>query len=131
MNTEVKELGQPTDHDYAMEVNVVNKRKESAPTIPSKIPVGKKSKPALMEAKAVQYNADEVKDCKEKIRDLEKCNKCLCKENKELKERIREQERCKMRWRLKIKGLTEEKDKSIRSNVIQLFNKIAPDMEAN
>ncbi|KAL0151129.1 hypothetical protein M9458_053642 [Cirrhinus mrigala] len=80
-------------------------------------------------AKAVQYNADEVKDCKEKISDLEKCNECLCKENKELKERIREQERYKMRWCLKIKGLTEEKDESIRLNVIQLFNKIAPDME--
>ncbi|RXN25298.1 F-box only [Labeo rohita] len=80
-------------------------------------------------AKAVQYNADEVKDCKEKISDLEKCNERLCKENKELKERMREQERCKMRWCLKIKGLKEEKDKSIRPNVIQLFNKIAPDME--
>ncbi|KAI2645429.1 Ankyrin repeat-containing protein [Labeo rohita] len=97
INTEVKELGQPADHDYAMEVNIVNKRKESAPTTPSKIPVGKKSKPALMEARAVQYNADEVKDCKEKISDLEKCNERLCKENKELKERMREQERCKMR----------------------------------
>ncbi|RXN17380.1 G2 M phase-specific E3 ubiquitin- ligase-like isoform X1 [Labeo rohita] len=43
-------------------------------------------------AKAVQYNADEVKDCKEKISDLEKCNERLCKENKELKERMREQE---------------------------------------
>ncbi|KAL1282341.1 hypothetical protein QQF64_001144 [Cirrhinus molitorella] len=40
-------------------------------------------------AKAVQYNADEVKDCKGKISELEKCNERLCKENKELKERIR------------------------------------------
>lgn len=168
-NTEAKELCQPADHDYAMEVSIASKRKESEPTTPSKIPVGKKSKPALREgeisnlaileaiqnmeknfneqlldlreqfrqsncmiaslAKAVQYNADEVKDCKEKINDLEKCNERLCKENNELKERIREQERYKMRWCLKIKGLREEKDESTGSNVIQIFNKIAPDME--
>lgn len=80
-------------------------------------------------AKAVQFNADEVKDCKEKISELEKCNERLSTENKELKERIREQERYKMRWCLKIKGLTEKKDENIRSDVIQLFNKIAPDMD--
>ncbi len=80
-------------------------------------------------AKAVQFNADEVKDCKGKISELEKCKRTFVQRNKELKERIREQERYKMRWCLKIKGLTEKKDENIRSDVIQLLNKIAPDME--
>lgn len=49
MNNEVKELGQPAYHNYAMEVTIVNKRIDSAPTTPSKIPVLKKSKPASIE----------------------------------------------------------------------------------
>ncbi|CAM4611535.1 unnamed protein product [Leuciscus chuanchicus] len=48
-------------------------------------------------AKAVQFNAEEVKECKGKINELERCNDRLSKENVELKERIREQERYKMR----------------------------------
>ena len=41
-----------TDHDYAMEVSMANKRKDSGsvPTTPSKIPVGKKSKSDNKEA---------------------------------------------------------------------------------
>ncbi len=84
---------------------------------------------SCMIAKAVQFNADEVKDCKGKIIEQEMCNEHLCKENKEIKETIRVQERYKMRWCLKIKGLTEKKDENIRSDVIKLFNKIAPGME--
>ncbi len=125
MNTEVKELGQLADHNYAVEVTTVNKRNDSAPTTPSKIPVGKKSKPASMEgeisnltileaiqsmektfneqllelreqskqsscmiaslAKAVQYNADEVKDCKGKISELKSATNVCAKTTKSLK----------------------------------------------
>lgn len=79
-------------------------------------------------AKAVQFNA-EVKECKGKINELERCNDRLSKENVELKERIRAQERYKMRWCLKLRGLSERKDENVRADVIQLFSEIAPDME--
>lgn len=79
--------------------------------------------------KAVQFNAEEVKECKGKVTELEKCNEVLCKENQELKERIRDQERYKMRWCLKLKGLSEKRDENVRTDVIQLFKEIAPDME--
>jgi len=80
-------------------------------------------------AKAVQFNAEEVKECKGKINELEKFNERLSKENDELKERIREQERYKMRWCLKLRGLSERRDENVRADVIQLFSEIAPDME--
>ncbi|GAA6075643.1 uncharacterized protein LOC120479220 [Tachysurus ichikawai] len=48
-------------------------------------------------SKAVQFNAEDVKECKGKVIELEKCNERLCKKNQELKERIRDQERYKMR----------------------------------
>lgn len=67
-------------------------------------------------AKAVQFNAEEVKECKGKINELERCNDRLSKENVELKERIREQERYKMRWCLKLRGLSERKDENVRAD---------------
>lgn len=157
------------EHDYAMDVSMASKRKEdSAPTTPSKLPLGNKSKVimelevsnlTILEAiqsmekkfdeqlaqlreqakqsscmivsltKAVQLNAEEVKDCKKNVSELEKHNECMSKENAELKERIREQERYKMRWCLKVKGSAEKSDENIRADIIQLFNKIAPNME--
>lgn len=89
----------------------------------------KQSSSMVAIAKAVQFNAEEVKECKGKIFELEKCNERLSKENNELKERIREQERYKMRWCLKLRGLSERKDENVRADVIQLFSEIAPDME--
>lgn len=56
-------------------------------------------------AKAVQFNAEGLKERKQKIKDLEKPNEQNCKENSELKERVRGPER----WCLRIKGLEEEK----------------------
>ncbi|XP_037834218.1 cocaine- and amphetamine-regulated transcript 2 [Kryptolebias marmoratus] len=44
-------------------------------------------------AKAVQYNAEEMRECKLKISKVENVNKQLLKENDELKEKIREQAR--------------------------------------
>lgn len=80
-------------------------------------------------SKAVQFNAEEVKDCKRKVLDLEKQNQLMRRENEELKERVREQERYKMRWCLKLKGLEEKADENVRAETIQLFKKIAPNLE--
>lgn len=63
--------------------------------------------------KAVQFNAEEVKECKEKVTELEKQHQLLKRENDELKERIKEQERYKMRWCLKLKGLEEKSDENV------------------
>ncbi len=51
-----------------------------------------------------------MKECKEKVKNLEKQNDHLCKENSEQKERVREQECYKMRRCLWIKGLEEKND---------------------
>lgn len=80
-------------------------------------------------AKAVQFNAEELKECKEKVEDLEKQNAQLCKDNSELKDKVREQERYRMRWCLQIKGLVENKDENIREQVIEILRKVAPDPE--
>lgn len=53
-------------------------------------------------ATSVQFNAGELKERKQKIKDLEKENEQNCKENSELKERVRAQERYRMRWCLWI-----------------------------
>ncbi len=79
-------------------------------------------------AKAVQFNSEEVKDCKKKINDLEKHSQLLSKENKELKERTHEHKRYKLWWHLKLKGLAEKSDENIRADIIQLFSRIAPDI---
>ncbi|KAJ7997822.1 hypothetical protein DPEC_G00216120 [Dallia pectoralis] len=79
--------------------------------------------------KAVQFHAEEVKVCKKKINDLESQSELLEKENRELKERVREQERYKMRWCLKLKGIKEKNEENIRTDIIHLFAKIAPDID--
>ncbi|ROL41603.1 hypothetical protein DPX16_22946 [Anabarilius grahami] len=80
--------------------------------------------------KAIQFNTEEVNECKKRVKDLETQNEHLRKDNCDLKERVREQERYRMRWCLRIKGIEEEKDEDIRSHVIQLLSKIAPEMNA-
>ncbi|RXN26212.1 zinc finger 2-like protein [Labeo rohita] len=80
--------------------------------------------------KAIQFNTEEVKECKKRVKDLEIQNDNLRKENCDLKERIREQERYRMRWCLRIKGIEERKDEDIRSRVIQTLGKIPPDLES-
>lgn len=170
INTKAGNEADANEHDYAMETNAVNKRKEIAPTTPSKTPICKKSKgteqddvvsnSTILEAiqsmaqkfdeqltdlreqakqsscmiaslaKAVQFNNEEIKECKIKITETEKQNELLTKENKELRERIKEQERYKMRWCLKVQGMVEKNGENIRKEVLQFFNKIIPDMEA-
>lgn len=81
-------------------------------------------------AKAVQFNAEEMKECKKKVEDLKKQNDQLCKDNDDLKNRVREQERYRMRWCLQIKGLEEKRDENIREQVTEILRKIAPDLES-
>ncbi|KAK7925987.1 hypothetical protein WMY93_008297 [Mugilogobius chulae] len=80
-------------------------------------------------AKAVEFNAAEMVDCKKKVAKLETANEQLLKENDDLKNRVREQERYRMRWCLKLKGVKENKDENIRANVLQTLQKIAPDLK--
>ncbi|KAK2840934.1 hypothetical protein Q7C36_012513 [Tachysurus vachellii] len=80
--------------------------------------------------KAIQFNTEEVNECKKRVKDLETQNEHLRKDNCDLKERVREQERYRMRLCLRIKGIEEKKDEDIRSHVIQLLSKIAPKMNA-
>lgn len=81
-------------------------------------------------AKAVQFNAEEMKECKKKVEDLKKQNDQLCKDNNDLKNRVREQDRYRMRWCLQIKGLEEKRDENIREQVTEILRKIAPDLES-
>ncbi len=60
-------------------------------------------------AKAVQFNTEEMKECKQKVQELEKRNEQLCKENNYLKEIVKKQECYRMRWCLHITGLVEKK----------------------
>ncbi|KAL1276638.1 hypothetical protein QQF64_036261 [Cirrhinus molitorella] len=79
--------------------------------------------------KAIQFNSEEVNECKKRVKDLEIQNDLLRKDNGDLKERVREQERYRMRWCLRIKGIEEKKDEDIRSHVVQILAKIAPELE--
>lgn len=78
-------------------------------------------------ATAVEFNANEVKECKAKVKELEKQNVQLREKNADLQKRLREQERYRMRWSLRIKGLKEEKDEDIRAAVIQTLKHVVPD----
>lgn len=81
-------------------------------------------------AKALEFNAEEVKECKAKVRTMEKQNEQISKENTELKLRLREQERYRMRWCLRIKGMEEKMDEDIRTTFVQILGQIVPDMSA-
>lgn len=174
-NIEKKDEAREAEHDYAMEVTVLNKRERgngSVPSTPCKTPAEKRVKPAaekekneisnetILDAilnlekrvdekladlseqakqssamiasltKAIQFNTEEVNECKKRVKDLETQNEHLRKDNCDLKERVRDQERYRMRWCLRIKGIEEKKDEDIRSHVIQLLCKIAPEMNA-
>lgn len=81
-------------------------------------------------AKAVQFHAEEMIECKKKVEDLKKQNDQMDKVISELKDRVREQERYRMRWCLRIKGFEEKTDENIREQVIEILREIAPDMES-
>ncbi len=77
-------------------------------------------------SKLVEMNAADIKECKAKMKSMEKEMPRLVKENEELKEGVTEMERYKRRWNLKIHGLKEKDDEHIRDIVIGILSKIAP-----
>lgn len=78
-------------------------------------------------AKSVQINAQELRECKDKIKMMEKQIENLSEVNNDLKIRVLEEERYKRRWCLRIKGLKENSNERIREDVIQLLGKITPE----
>lgn len=78
-------------------------------------------------AKSVQINAQDLKECKDKIKVMEKQIETLKEVNIDLKARMLEEERYKRRWCLRIKGLKENTTERIREDVIQLLSKITPE----
>lgn len=81
-------------------------------------------------AKAVQFNTEEMRECRKEVQDLKEQCVQLHKENSELKDRVREQERYRMRWFLRIKGLDKKKDENIQAQVTEILRQIAPDLES-
>lgn len=77
-------------------------------------------------SRLAEFNAAEIKDCKEKIVVMEKEMPRIIKENHELKERVADMERYKRRWNLKIHGLKEKVDENIREVAVGVLSKIAP-----
>ena len=59
--------------------------------------------------KSIEFNAEEVREFKEKVAVLETEVSVLRKEVDELTERSREQDRYKRRWNLRIKGMRERR----------------------
>ncbi|KAL1276957.1 hypothetical protein QQF64_023630 [Cirrhinus molitorella] len=65
-------------------------------------------------AKAVEFNAAEIKDCKTQLQSSIREVTALKKDNEDLKERVLELERYKRRWNLRIRGLKEKEGEDIR-----------------
>ena len=80
-------------------------------------------------AKSVQLNSEELKECKTKIKHLEKQLESLTKDNDDIKSRLLNQERHKRRWCLRIKGKKEKINENIRAEVVELLGRIAPDLK--
>lgn len=79
-------------------------------------------------AKSVQFNAEELKECKTKIKHLEKKVETLTKENEDMRGRVLNNDRYKRRWCLRIKGKKETANENIRAEVVELLRRIAPDL---
>ncbi len=69
-------------------------------------------------AKSVQINAQELKECKDKIKMMEKVIESLTEVNNDLNVCVLEEEWYKRRWCLRIKGIKENSSEQIRDNVI-------------
>ncbi|KAI2655595.1 Leucine-rich repeat serine/threonine-protein kinase 2 [Labeo rohita] len=61
-------------------------------------------------SKSVEFNAAEIKECKQKCGVLEKQAAALLKSTVELRSKTSETERYKRRWNLHIKGLKKHAD---------------------
>ncbi|KAJ8004790.1 hypothetical protein DPEC_G00126010 [Dallia pectoralis] len=77
-------------------------------------------------AKAVEFNAAEIKDCKMQLQSAVRDVTAVKKDNAELMERVLELERYKRRWNLRIRGLKENDGEDIRVVVADLLVKISP-----
>ncbi|KAL0159924.1 hypothetical protein M9458_043649 [Cirrhinus mrigala] len=77
-------------------------------------------------SKAVEFNAAEIKDCKEKCLETRNSLLGLTSSHKDLARRTSELERYKRRWNLRINGIKEKPEEDPRKEVIGLFAEIAP-----
>lgn len=82
-------------------------------------------------AKAVEFNSAEIKECKEKNKELGIEVKQLKKKNTELEMRAAELERYKRRWNLRLNGLKEEKEENTRQIIKDIIGKIVPHWKEN
>ncbi|KAK5599078.1 hypothetical protein CRENBAI_026361 [Crenichthys baileyi] len=78
-------------------------------------------------AKALEFNAAEVKDCTEKIAILETEMSNLCKAANEIQANSKELHRHKRRWNLRIRGMKEMMGENTQQDVVQLLRKIVSD----
>ena len=82
--------------------------------------------------KAVDFNAEGIKKCKEKkkkleeLNDLKKHNIHLENRMAELEIKTAEMERYKRRWNFRLNGLYEKKDENTRELTVDLLLMIAP-----
>ncbi|CAM4271655.1 unnamed protein product [Leuciscus chuanchicus] len=77
-------------------------------------------------SKAVEFNAAEIKECKEKCQETRKSLLNLTTSHKDLENRTSELERYKRRWNLRINGMKERPEEDPRREVIGLIAEIAP-----
>lgn len=82
-------------------------------------------------AKAVEFNAAEIKDCKTQLQTTVRDVSVVKKDNAELMERVLELERYKRRWNLRIRGVKEKDGEDIRETVFGLLLKISPSWSTN
>ena len=80
--------------------------------------------------RAVDFNAEEVADCKKRVSAQEKQNAKLKKDNDALRTKMRDQERYRLRWYLRLKDLKETRgEEDVRPQVVQILGKIVPALE--
>lgn len=77
-------------------------------------------------SKAVEFNSAEIKDCKEKCKELSKSVMGLTTAHNDLENRTSDLERYKRRWNLWINGMKEKTEEDPRREVIDLIAEIAP-----
>lgn len=77
-------------------------------------------------SKAVEFNSDEIKECKEKCNEMSKSVLKLTAAQNDLENRTSDLERYKRRWNLRINGMNEKSEEDARSEVIGLIAEIAP-----
>ncbi len=77
-------------------------------------------------SKAVEFNASEMKECKEKCLETSKSLFRLTTLHKDLASRTYDLERYKRRLNLRINGMKEKPEEDSRREVISLFAEITP-----